>query len=106
MRLISTVIVLLLTISCATASIYQQESLNWKFRRGWATYDRELYIYYNFLPMTEKAHDQLSKLDRRYDYQCQVKERNLRNMFQSDTVVIAIYDLKDCVQTGRNPNWK
>jgi hypothetical protein len=99
-------LLIILSMTSAQASHYQTESFEWAHIRGWATFDQELRVHYRFLPMTEKSHDQLGVLDRRFNYQCQVKERNLRNLFQSETVVIAIYDLKSCVKTGRNPNWK
>ncbi|MBT3235877.1 MAG: hypothetical protein HN353_07995 [Bdellovibrionales bacterium] len=99
-------ILLVLTSLPIHASFYQKESLEWSFVRDWATFDKELRVHYRFLPMTEKAHDQLQALDRRFNYNCMIKERNLRNLFQSETVVIAIYDLKDCLKSGPNPNWK
>lgn len=87
------------------ASTFVKESLNWHRDYDWATYDREAKTYYKYLPMNEEVSDLFDKLDRRFDYECQMKERNLRQFFDSGTVVIAVYSMKDCKQTGKNPNW-
>ena len=99
------IIVALFISSFVFANSYVQENFEWSHARDWATYDKEYKVYYRYLAMTEKAHDQYRKLDRRFNYSCMVKERNLRNFFQSDSVVIALYDIKDCKKTDRNPNW-
>lgn len=100
------VILAILLTSTIHAAWYETESFEWDHGRDWATFDTELEVYYQFLPMTEKAHDAMRKLDRRFNYECQVKERNLRHFFRPGSVVIALYDVKDCKKTGRNPNWK
>jgi len=98
-------LIAILFTSLTFANGYVKESFEWSFARDWATYDKELKVYYRYMAITEKAHDQYRKLDRRFNHTCMVKERNLRNFFGSDTVVIALYDIKDCKKDGRNPNW-
>ena len=91
---------------CSFAFAYEQEKFNWSFARDWATFDKELKVYYRFLPMTEQALDAYKKLDRRYNYECLVKQHNLRNYFKTGSLVIGLYIIKECQITGRNPNWK
>ena len=89
----------------ASAVSYQLESFNWSHGQDSATFDKELRVYYRFIPMTEKALEQFQKLNRKFNHKCMVKEKNLRNFLGQGSVVIALYDIKDCKKDGKNPNW-
>ena len=106
LRIISIYLLLISSPALQASNLdYNLETLNWDFQRDWATYDQELKTFYRFLPMTEKSHDQFRRLDRRFDYECLVKERNLRGFFAPGSLVIGVYDLKECKKTIKNPNW-
>ena len=103
-------IILILTL-CMVSNLLQatatvKEKWNWSYKYDWSTYDNELKVHYQYLPMTDLANQSVNKLDRRYNYECMVNERNLRNYFKTGSLVIAFYKIKDCKKTGKNKNWK
>ena len=87
------------------AGQYQQETLVWTHQQEWATYDKELKTFYRYLPLTEQASDQINALDRRWVWNCMVKERNLRGFFGVSSVVIGLYEIADCNAIEKNPYW-
>jgi len=98
-------VVLILTTNCFATNPYQKEKFVWSHSISWATFDQDLNVYYRFVPFTEQASDVISKLDRRYNYECNVKERNLRNFLGAGSVIIALYRIKDCTKISLNKNW-